>query len=119
MSSNTSSCHDAFGVAPRRPTRPLRIGTIGPCRARSSYPSLGRGIGPHPCPADDGLRVTRKPTEPGVDSQLADIVAKTDDGVVLVDTDGRLTYANVRAAEHLGRSLDALVGRDYRTALPE
>ncbi len=54
-----------------------------------------------------------------MESEFADIVAKTVDGVVVVDRDLRFTYVNERAGTLLGRPVGELLGMTYDRAFPE
>ena len=50
---------------------------------------------------------------------LAQLVDAALDGIVVCDEEMRYVYADPRACEIMGRSLDELVGRDFLMSFPE
>jgi PAS domain-containing protein len=51
-------------------------------------------------------------------SALAEVLARTEDGICVVDTERRYVYANPAACRMLGYPLEQLRGRDFLASFP-
>ncbi len=66
----------------------------------------------------DTLRPARDPEGPGVDV-LAALVNASPDGVIVINSDHRIVYANPAFSELFGYGPDRLLGEDLLTLIPE
>ena len=82
---------------------------------RSRFPALVRG----PAVFEDlRLREATERTLRASEERYRRIVETTDEGVLVTDAGGRVTFANSRLSEMLGRSVDDLQGRRVADLVP-